>query len=438
MIRALFFVVKLALLVMAAVWLALRPGQVVINWQGYEVAMPLAVLLVGVAGLVVLAVAFHALWRALVSIPRSFSLAHMSRRQRKGYIALTQGLAAVAAGDGSAARRLAHKAGKFLNEPSLTLLLQAQAAQLNGDEMAASRYFGEMMARPDMSVLGLRGMVTQALSRGDTTQALALARRAHMLQPKAEWVLTSLVDLEARAGNAEAALVALSSAAKQGAIDPNRSRILRSTLLLESASKAGAGEVLRLAKKAYDTAPGWSPAAIHYARLVLASGHVRLAAKIIERTWRTAPHPELAKLYAEAGGDIPSTTQVKRFERLASFNPDAAESRLALARIALSAQLWGIARAQLDAVLAKGPNARACRLMAELEEREFSNMRTAREWQERAAAAPPEAGWQCEACHAPVSSWTGTCPSCGALGRVGWHMPFTPKQPEILAISHKN
>ena len=83
-----------------------------------------------------------------------------------GYRALTQGMVAVAAGDAEEAQKLARKADALLAEPPLTLLLSAQAAQLNGDETARpQRYFTAMLDRAETEFLGLRGLIMQALKR---------------------------------------------------------------------------------------------------------------------------------------------------------------------------------------------------------------------------------------------------------------------------------
>ncbi len=63
----------------------------------------------------------------------------------------------------------------LLAEPPLTLLLSAQAAQLNGDEQAARRYFTAMLDRAETEFLGLRGLVMQALRGGDEAAALGLS-----------------------------------------------------------------------------------------------------------------------------------------------------------------------------------------------------------------------------------------------------------------------
>src|SRR3546814_2760390 len=67
------------------------------------------------------------------------------------------------------------------------MLLSAQAAQLNGDETAARRYFEAMLEKDDTAFLGIRGLLTQALKAGDDAEALRLARRAHRLRPDAAW-----------------------------------------------------------------------------------------------------------------------------------------------------------------------------------------------------------------------------------------------------------
>lgn len=425
MIRLAFFFIKLALLVAAAVWLANHPGQVTFVWQGYEVSTSVAVVIVVLLLAIILSIALYSLWRALVGIPQSLSLTHASYRQRKGYVALTEGLMAIAAGDGAAARKQAQRAEKLLNKPPLALLLQAQAAQLSGDDNAASRFYSQMLEKPEMSFLGLRGLIEQSRKQGDQTQALQLARRAQLLQPKADWVAALLVDLEARSGNWSAALEALTRAGRLGAFPPERVKKLRAALWLaqsHSAEQRGLKEdALTEARRAHELLPAFSPATAAYARLLLENGQSKLAAKIIERSWRLYPHPDLVPLYERAGGSITPVAQVKHFERLASFSPESAESHLAVGQAALKAQLWGIARAELDkALLNKTTEGRAAKLLAELSERESHDPAAARVWLERANQAPVAPGYACTSCQSSQAHWSVHCPSCQGLATVEW------------------
>jgi len=435
-IRLTIYLLKLIALVAIAVWLANRPGLVVINWLGYEISTSVGVLIVILLALTVVVVASYNFWRAVIGLPRALTLGSVSRRQRKGYLALTEGFVAIGAGDARAARKLAYKADKLLNQPSLTLMLQAQAAQMNGDEQAASNYYNKMLQRPELSVLGLRGLIAQAQQRGDLAQALQLARRAQVVQPKAGWVLLALLELEARAENWKAAQEALHRALRQGALGPERGKTLKATFALMQSASAEArklpDDALSYARQAHEQNIGFIPAAREYARLLIASGRGKLAAKVIERSWRLAPHPQLAELYVLSEEGLTPAGRVSKLHQLAKNNPAAPESHLAVARAALDAQLWGIAKERLSGQT----SAAACALQAELAEKESHDPRAGQAWLAKMAQAPAGPGWSCTSCHMGTPDWQAVCPHCAALATVNWQVP--PKATLPPALSAEN
>ena len=74
----------------------------------------------------------------------------------------------------------------LVDDRPLVTLLSAQAAQLDGDEQAAAKFFQAMSEKPETAFLGVRGLLVQAMRREDWDQALTLARRAYRLDPKAD------------------------------------------------------------------------------------------------------------------------------------------------------------------------------------------------------------------------------------------------------------
>src|SRR3954465_4538527 len=139
-----WFAVGLAAM-LAAVWLAERPGNVTVEWRGWRVDTSAGVLVLSVGVLILLGIALWLLYRWIVGAPSALLEGWGESRRRRGYRELTQGLAAVAAGDGVEAQRHARRAEQLLSEPPLTLLLSAQAAQLNGDRAAATRAVDAML-----------------------------------------------------------------------------------------------------------------------------------------------------------------------------------------------------------------------------------------------------------------------------------------------------
>src|SRR3954469_3192938 len=130
MIRALLYLVGLAALMAGVAWLAGRPGQVTIVWESWRIDTTAGVLAAAVVLIAIATALLYRFWRALVMAPHHFIRWRRQHRMRSGYESLTAGLVAVAAGDPTGARRHAQRADKFLDQPPLTLLLSAQAAQL--------------------------------------------------------------------------------------------------------------------------------------------------------------------------------------------------------------------------------------------------------------------------------------------------------------------
>src|SRR6185437_2163625 len=367
LMRALPALIVIALLVAASVYVADRPGSVAVVWQGWRVDTSVSVLVLAVVAIAMAAAALFHVLRKVLGGPRAFMRSRREKRRREGYRALTQGMVAVAAGDAAEAQKFARKADVLLAEPPLTLLLSDQAAH---------RYFSAMIERKETEFLGLRGLIMQALRSGDEGKALSLIERAKALRPSTPWVLSSLFELQARAGKWHDAEATLVEATKRKALPQAESRHRHAVLLHEKSRAAEAKgetrEALEHAAKAHKLDPGFAPVTTRYAQLLRAAGKPRPAAKAIEAGWRAQPHPDLAEAYGALAADEPPMQHLKTVQRLAAHNPDHRESRMALAAAALKARLWGEARRHLEAAGAGtgdgAPTPRICRLMAELEE----------------------------------------------------------------------
>jgi HemY protein len=392
MLRWLLLIALLAAAAAVAGSFAAQPGEVALVWGDYRIASSAAIFVVIVLLGIIAAIIVYQLLLALVRAPGSLFGGRSERRQRRGYEALSRGLVAVAAGDGETAVRQAKRAEQLLDERPLTMLLSAQSAQMRGDEQAAARFFGQMRERPDTEFLGLRGLLTQAMRRHDWSQALQLAERAFQINPKSEWVVSTLYDLHKQAGHwGEAeALLDRSSAAKL--LAPAAVARERAELLYKKSLEATGGEALRWAEKACKADPANAGAAARFARLLIADGRQKKAVDVLEHAWRVAPDPELADIYWAATDSDDALKKVKAAQRLAKCNPDHSESRLTIAIAALEARLWGEARTQLESIAGDDASPRICRLMATLEEAEHGDISRARMWLLRAARNGGEAG----------------------------------------------
>lgn len=431
MIRTVYIVVLIVAAALAAAWFADHPGALVIDWQGWRIEASVAVAAVALAAFVAVVALLYRFWLWLGRGPAALAESRARGRERRGYSALTKGLVAVAAGDAGEARRLARQAEALLESPPLTQLLSAQAAQLDGDDAAAARYFDEMLARPETEFLALRGLLSQAMRAGDTQAALGYATRAHKARPDAAWASDALFSLQAKTGQWKEAAATLADATKRKSIDREASRRRKAISLHAQALEAeGRGEqrrAIKLAEQAHDLDTAFVPAALLAGRLLGAAGKARRAADVIAACWRTTPHPQLAAAYAAIWPDAEAKILVEHFNRLVATNPGHVESRVALAGWLIGARQFDAARAQLEPLLAdarSGPvERRLCRLMADLEEQESGQAANARDWLVRLADAAPDDVWVCTACGQPHDEWAAHCTACNEFDKLAWGRP---------------
>src|SRR5437660_1652799 len=238
LVRTLVWFVVAAVVMFAAVWLAERPGSITAEWHGWRLDTNVGVMMIVLVVLILLSVGSWLLYRWIAGAPGALFDTWGESKRRRGYQALTQGLAAVAAGDGAEAQKNARKAEALLSEPPLTLLLSAQAAQLTGDRDGAKRAFNAMLEDEQMAFLGLRGLIAQSLHDGDQGQALAYAERAFKLRPQTQWVVHSLIDMQAQIGRWREAQDTLDAGLRRKVVTADKGRTLKARRYLDAAGGA--------------------------------------------------------------------------------------------------------------------------------------------------------------------------------------------------------
>jgi HemY protein len=454
MIRLLVLIGLVALTAAAVGWFATDPGRVVLDFRGWQIETSVGVLVLAAALAMLAVIMVWSLLGWLIAAPGRIGAWRRARRRARGLKALAAGMVAVAAGDAKGARRFARRAGAAEGETPLTLLLSAQAAQLEGDDRAAEKYFTAMLARKETEFLGLRGLVAQATRAGDAPRALVHAERAAKLRPEAGWAHAAVFDLAVKARAWKQAEDALGQAIRRGGIgreDGNRHRA--ALLLMQSAEAEQQGfavEALRLAVRARRADAGFAPAAFHRARLEAEQGNRRRARRILERAFADHPHTDLAVALlalAEGEGEALVLDRLRLAARLLDRAPEAAEAHLVAAEAALDARIWGKAGRHLDdaearfAAAGDGPfPARLYRLRARLAEDEGGDTRQAAHWLSQAAAAAPDPRWVCAACGHGAPTWAGLCPDCGGFDTMDWRTPAplaalaAPRGPAAAAL----
>ncbi len=421
MIRVVTFLLAVAVLAAGFAWLADRPGDVVVTWFGYRLES--SVMVAGLA-LVVVVIALTlvlAFVRGILRSPEQVSLFFRHRRAVKGYLALTRGLIAIGAGDLKLARRSADDAARLAPGDPLTLLLNAQSAQMAGDRAAAERAFRDMTRRDDTRLLGLRGLHIEAQRRNDAQGARLVAEQAAKAAPGLAWAGQAVLDDRCAAADWAGALAALDN--MKNALPKADYRRKRAVLLTaraqeieESDRDASRAAVLEAVK----LAPDFVPAAALAGRRLAESNDWRKARKILEAAWTINPHPDLAEAYGNLRFGDSGRERLMRMQKLASKVEGQREGALAVARAALDAREFKVARDALAPYLG-APTRRVAALMAEIEEAEHGDTGRVREWMSRAVRASPDPVWTADG--VVSERWLPVTPN-GRLDGFAWKLPL--------------
>ena len=438
MIRLLWTLAKIGVVVAAAVWLAQRPGDVELRLGNLVIEAPTGAILVALLFFGLLAAFAYRFWLAIRRAPQAMRFGRAGRRREQGYRALSLGMVAVAAGAADEARRRAREADRLLDGAPLTLLLAAQAAQLDGDDSAARRFFQAMVDEPETSLLGLRGLMAQANRSGDRDEALAIAARAQKERPGTPWVLEALFDLRTANGDWNGASAALEALAGRKLVRGEDLRRRRAVIAVERSrlaeERGDKGSALSHARTAWKLDPALPAATARLARLEGAAGHGSRAEKLLRDGWTKAPHPLLGETLEALWSRLTPAVRFTQGQRLLKGDIERPETRSLLADLALAAGQQAEARKLVGPLAGEAASARICRQMASIAVGE-GDTADARNWLARARLAPADPAWFCRACSAVSTEWSGACPQCGVFDSLEWRPPAPPAPGQAAAIA---
>ncbi|MFU8864356.1 MAG: heme biosynthesis protein HemY [Rhodobacterales bacterium] len=434
LIKIILFVVLVAAATLGAAYLMELDGGVRIAAAGYEINLtPLyaVMLLIALVFTVWLTLRLLALLVAVLKFINGDETAltrYFNRnRERKGYQALSEGMLALAAGEGRLAMSKAGKAERYLHKPELTNLLTAQAAEMCGDRRKAEEVYKRLLKDDATRFVGVRGIMKQKLADGDNATALQLAERALTLRPKHEETQDVLLRLQASAHDWAGARRTLGAKLKHGSLPRDVHKRRDAVLALSEAKdvllEGNDISAREAAIEANKLSPDLIPAAAFAARGYIDQGNTKYATRVIKKAWAAQPHPDLAAAFAAIVPDEMPAARLKRFKPLIAKHPDHVESRLLLAELHIANEDFPEARRALGDMVDTAPDARVLTDMAAIARGEGASDVVVKGWLARALTAPRGPQWVCEKCHNIHTEWVPICENCEAFDTLSWTAP---------------
>jgi len=348
-------------------------------------------------------------------------------RQEKGYKALSEGLMALASGEGDTAMSRASRAERYLRKPDLTNLITAQAAEMSGDRQKAEAVYKRLLKDEKTRFVGVRGILRQKLSDGDTETALKLAEKAFRIKPAHEEIQDTLLQLQTQSEDWAGARETLNAKLKHGNMPRDVHRRREAVLALSEARDVADDskgiEAREAAIEANRLSPDLVPAAVMAAHGYIDQGSKRYASRVIRKAWEAQPHPDLARVFAEIEPEETPSARLKRFGKLIKAHPDHRETRLLEAELHIAAEDFPSARRAIGNLPEEDPDSRVLTIMAAVERGEGFSDEVVKGWLARALSAPRGPQWVCDNCHHIHVEWAPVCENCHAFDTLRWREP---------------
>lgn len=427
MIRLLAFLIVVFALGLGFAWLADRPGDMVVTFNGYQYQVSLMVAAVAVVAVVAAVMILWWLVKSLWNSPYTISRYFRVRRRDRGYQALSTGMIAAGAGDGALARKKTKEAAKLIrsDQEPLIHLLEAQASLLEGDHEGARQKFESMLDDPEMRLLGLRGLYLEAERLGDRNAARHYAGRAAAVAPQLAWAAESTLEELTARGDWDGALKLVDAQKSTRQIErdaANRRRAVLLTAKAQSLADSDPTAARTAALEANKLLPDFAPAAVAAAAALFKQNDVRKGSKILETAWRAEPHPEIAELYTHARPGDAVLDRLNRAKKLQEMKKNHAESSMTVARAALDAQDFATARGEAEAAIRMDRREGAYLLLADIEEAETGDQGKVRQLLSKAVRAPRDPAWVADG--VVLERWAPVSPVTGRLDAFEWRAPI--------------
>jgi HemY protein len=434
LIKIVVFVAVIAALTWGAGYLLESSGGLQITVMGTEFnfgplqsVIAIIVLVIAVWLLLKVFALLVAIWHFLNGDETALTRYFDRNREKKGYEALSEGLMALASGEGRLALAKAAKADKYLEKPELTNLLIAQAAEMAGDRRKAEESYRKMITNEATRFVGVRGIMKQKLADGDTDTALKLAQKAFALKPKHEETGDVLLKLQAEKEDWKGARETLNTKLKNGQLPRDVHKRRDAVLALSEAKEVFADgnsiESREAAIEANRLSPDLIPAAVMAAHCFIEQGKPKYAARLLKKAWSVQPHPDLAAAFAAIQPDETPKERLKRFTMLTKVQADHAETKMLLSELNIAAEDFPQARRSLGDLVETNPTARSVTLMAAIERGEGASDTVVKGWLARALTVSRGPQWICENCQHIHAAWNPICENCQSFDTLAWKTP---------------
>jgi len=357
-----------------------------------------------------------------------FVLVNKFKKIEKGYSFFVDAMIAIANKDNKKAISSNKKMlSYFKDDPTLSLLLQAEVLKIEKKFDQLNLIYEEMIKRKNTESLGYRGLMEHNLNQQDFHHAFIYGEKLFFLNPKIEKLYDTLIYIIAKTKNWNQLLLITEKAFSHKIIEKDIANENKSIAYYEIAKikmMSDAKESIKLINKALSLKKNFAPYVKLYLEILFFLNQGVLAKKQLKKFWSESPSSILRNIIADLLIDN-NFDDLELIKSVVSKNIDHDESKKLLIFFAIRLNNWELARSNIKGLLSTKPSRELCLFMADIETGEFNDIQKSDAWKLRAKNADLDNLWICKITNQPQNEWE-------SLSRSGYFNSLEWKQPKML------
>lgn len=331
-----FFVLLVAAVSVATIYLIQDPGYVFVQWGAWQVELSVALSVTVLAVFVLIAYILIALFASLIAVPGRIKNAVKINRERKSRLTSTRGYMHLVQGDWNKAEKLLNAAIADEDSQVMGRLAAAYSAQQRGDSAKrdghldkAQKNAGEF--RPAVDLVRARLLIED----GKPKAAAEVLQRLRRSAPNNAVVLRLLSEIHVRQGEFNAAFDLLPQLRKANAYSQAELEAIEAEVIESKFASIGlASELLKLWKSLASASRSDTRYTVAYVKKLLEFGRYQEAERVIRESIAKSWNSELAYLYGCIEGSMDASRMLAAASEWESKRPNDARLLLTLGKLA--------------------------------------------------------------------------------------------------------
>jgi uncharacterized membrane-anchored protein len=170
----------------------LYPGHVKIFWFKQNFSLPVGIFFIINFVFILCVNGIFFLFKKIISIPKRYKQIIEKKRDKRTKDLVIESLISLSSGQLNEARETIALVQEVSPNEAFSLIIGQKVAHAFQDDIGMEKIYNQMIADPNLSFLGLQGLIKASERKKDWEKSYRLLEEAFLLRPDSPWVLESI------------------------------------------------------------------------------------------------------------------------------------------------------------------------------------------------------------------------------------------------------